>query len=437
MEKNRIKVIDSHPGSGKSSYAIQRINESPDSTRVIYITPYLDEVERIIQSCPEKNFIQPSTQKGLGSKLRDFIRLVARGENIVSTHALFSNINDELINLLKINNYTLYLDEVFQTVNKYDFINGVYKLETKEAIAKRDIETLLKKELIKVNSDFTISWSSDEESLSYYDELRKLSHRNMLYLVNNSFLLWSFPIEVFKEDIFSEIYIMTYRFESQLQYYYYKFFDLSYKKYSVYKNKENNKYDISDLICPSGEFKFKESIRDKIHILHDPKLNRIGDIYEKNNHQYSSALSYSWYTKGEYDQMIPVMKNNISNYFNNITKSKASQRLWTSFKENKKQLKSKNVTLSSYIAPNARATNVYSDRTVLCYPINRYIDPFYEAFFSVRNVSIDSDEYALTDMIQWIWRSAIRNENDIQIYIPSQRMRMLLERYLFNEIQEI
>ena len=43
---------------------------------------------------------------------------------------------------------------------------------------------------------------------------------------------------------------------------------------------------------------------------------------------------------------------------------------------------------------------------------------------------IDENKYALSEMIQWIWRSAIRNGEDIYIYIPSRRMRDLLLEWL-------
>ena len=38
--------------------------------------------------------------------------------------------------------------------------------------------------------------------------------------------------------------------------------------------------------------------------------------------------------------------------------------------------------------------------------------------------------YALSEMIQWIFRSRIRNNEDINIYIPSSRMRNLLIEFL-------
>jgi hypothetical protein len=216
---NRIKVIDSYPGSGKTSWAIQYVNNLPYDIKVIYLTPYLDEVKRIINSCPDKEFVQPDSRKGRGSKLKHLIQLVTQGYNIVSTHALFSNITDELINALRVNNYVLILDEVFQTVDKYDIVEGNIRGEIKDSITKQDVDTLLANGLISIAEDYHIDWLV-ASPLSKYRNFINMCDRGLIYYVNGSLLLWAFPIEVFREGIFSQIFILTHRFESQLQSYY-------------------------------------------------------------------------------------------------------------------------------------------------------------------------------------------------------------------------
>lgn len=48
-KRKGITVVDSIMGSGKTSWAIQYINQSSPSTKFIFITPYLTEIERIIE----------------------------------------------------------------------------------------------------------------------------------------------------------------------------------------------------------------------------------------------------------------------------------------------------------------------------------------------------------------------------------------------------
>ncbi len=40
--------------------------------------------------------------------------------------------------------------------------------------------------------------------------------------------------------------------------------------------------------------------------------------------------------------------------------------------------------------------------------------------------------YALSILVQWIFRSAIRNGREIWVYVPSARMRYLLTRWIEN-----
>jgi hypothetical protein len=110
--------------------------------------------------------------------------------------------------------------------------------------------------------------------------------------------------------------------------------------------------------------------------------------------------------------------------------------MWTCFSADKKKFKNKTLSVNDqkyWVALNSRSTNNFGYKSVLAYPINRYIDPFYNAFFYTKNISMSSDGFAISEFIQWIWRSRIRNDEPIQIYIPSCRMRRLLKEFLDNQ----
>ena len=40
------------------------------------------------------------------------------------------------------------------------------------------------------------------------------------------------------------------------------------------------------------------------------------------------------------------------------------------------------------------------------------------------------DKFALSELVQFVFRSAIRNNKPIDVYIPSKRMRDLFEEWL-------
>lgn len=81
---------------------------------------------------------------------------------------------------------------------------------------------------------------------------------------------------------------------------------------------------------------------------------------------------------------------------------------------------------NNFLQTNARATNKYRGCTDIAYMVNRFADPNIMKFFHTHNIAVDADAYAQSEMLQWIWRSAIRDGKPINLYIPSRRMRELL-----------
>ncbi|MNC64554.1 hypothetical protein D3C75_1147700 [compost metagenome] len=58
------------------------------------------------------------------------------------------------------------------------------------------------------------------------------------------------------------------------------------------------------------------------------------------------------------------------------------------------------------------------------------MNPVEKKFFEQYRVTVDEEAWALSELIQWVWRSRIRDNESISIYIPSTRMRDLFFRYL-------
>ena len=109
--------------------------------------------------------------------------------------------------------------------------------------------------------------------------------------------------------------------------------------------------------------------------------------------------------------------------------------MWTCFKKNQDQLEGSRYK-KGFVDCTSRATNQYRHKTHLAYCINSFIDPFIQNYFLKHDIYIDEDLYALSNLLQWIFRSAIRDGEKIFIYIPSKRMRTLLQNWL-NELAEI
>ena len=384
-------------GKGKTCHSIELIKNNPQN-KYIYITPYLDEIKRVREATNDYNkmyeplYIKSTKQENLHKLLRE-------GKNICSTHALFQKSNDITREALKANNYTLILDEVMDVVEELD------------NFTKHDLETLLSENLAYIEDDYLL-WN--ENKLNYngrYNDIMNMSLNKNLICINDRLLYWNFPVDIFQ--YFKEVYILTYKFDCQIQRYYYDFHGIEYEKFQV-SNGKLLQYD------KNREDNIIKELAKLINI-YNGNLNSIGD----NNY----ALSLSWYEKDD-GTLQGILQNNIYNWFNNINRRATSKyRLWTTFKDYKNNLKGKGYT-NRFISINTRATNDYKDTYVLAYCANRFVKPTMIQFFSKRGIPINQEEYALSEMLQWIWRSRIREGKKISIYIPSKRMRELLINYL-------
>lgn len=412
-------------GSGKSSWAIQEMNTHKDRN-YLYIAPLLTEVDRIKENT-EFAFYDPK-QQGEG-KLDSFNKLLSYGKNIVSTHSLFKRINDETKKLLIDGKYTLILDEVLDVVAQYkDLTSG-------------DIEFLQKENIITIDKKTgNIIWDESKEGYKDYKyEEAMLLSKNKCLMYINEVALWQFPKEVF--SMFDEIYVLTYLFRGSVMKSYFDYHEIQYSFKQV--ENEKGKYYLAEY-RPQDEN--REKYKGLINICMDNKINTIGKKF--------NSLSKRWFRRnGQYGY--DVLQKNIYNYFTNKIEppAKANTIMWTTFLKCEPKLQGngyKRAILKSDMPPNptpedekkakcfvplnCKGTNIYSDRFNLVYALNRYIIPQIKQYFFYKGVDFDEEYFSLGDLLQWMWRSRIRNNQQINIYIPSSRMRQLLGDWIQKKI---
>ena len=372
----------------------------------IFITPYRSETKRIVENCKQRNFIAPE-HKGIG-KLEDLHHLLEKKRNISSTHALFQMYNEQTIELIKQGGYHLILDEVFDVVQDIDK-------------HKDDIKSLFKANLIVLDQE-------DEERVRWIDpdyngwdnrEIKQMVESGDVSYYDETLMLWIFPIDVF--NAFNDIIILTYMFSAQEQNYYYNINNIDIKYMGVEK-KGDDYYFSDNCSLPL----YAKKIVDKIHIVDDERLNSIGDK--------PNALSVSWF-KRECEKkgkpLIEVLENNIYNVFRHKFQASTESFMWTTYKDYYKSLKGSGYSNEKcFIQWNARAMNDFRHKIYLAYCVNVYFQPLKKNYYLDHGADVLEDTYALSMMIQWIFRSAIRDNKDIWIYIPSIRMRNLLIEWL-------
>lgn len=179
--------------------------------------------------------------------------------------------------------------------------------------------------------------------------------------------------------------------------------------------------------CPFDEMNRRVNLTKKIHIIESEKLNEVGEA--------RGSLSLGWYDRSDKTKNktgIVAVKNNLYNIFHNIFKASINEKMWTVFKKYYMTVRGKGYS-NGFLACNMRASNDYCDKRFLAYCVNVYMRPWvYNYLFENGAKNINGDMYALSVLIQWIFRSAIRRGEEIWIYVPSCRMRVLLQTWLIN-----
>lgn len=207
---------------------------------------------------------------------------------------------------------------------------------------------------------------------------------------------------------------------------------------------------------------------------------------EMNDYKLTS-LSKTWYKKANKGTKEEIRKD-LTNFFKNKAKAKAAEIMWTAPKEQATYLKGPGYTTifrltkdmplvncprcntqvphyqnvcpecgcqirvnkqwlekerrklekqsKCFVPCNARATNDFAERWACAYACNMYPNRYITHYFEKKqkydggSIKVDEDHYALSCLLQWIWRSRIRNNQPIHVYIPSVRMRKLFLDWL-------
>lgn len=403
-----VRVCDAIMGSGKTSATIGYINAHPEK-KFLYITPYLPEAERIKNNCPQADFVEPSDRipEFLFSKAMHTLGLIRQGRNITSTHQCLMYYTPETIRLLKENGYCIIIDE------------EVTVLQADKQIAYSDIQ-------LAIDAGYVYEAAPDEyrRTDKPYDGgvfshmFRLMASRPLVYnksKQNGCVWYWLFSKELL--EAVDDVFVLTYLFKNSEMDLFMQINNIPYVNIGI-RRTEGGGYIFSDKPEYVPDYVYR--LKDMIHIDDGQRINSVGDM--------KHALSMNWY-KSKTDGVNQVRRN-LMNYFQKRSGDiPAQERMCGTYKEYWGRIRGKGYWNSSVVF-NAKATNQFSHCRALAYPINLFANGDIVHYYASKGVIFDNDHYALSTMIQWIWRSAIRNGGEISLYLPSKRMRDLLTEWI-------
>lgn len=402
-----IKVCDSIMGSGKTMSTIAYLNEHSDQ-KFVYITPYLDEADRIRKGCPDLHFVEPSKKIAQYhfKKTEHTAALIRQGRNIATTHQAFKRYTPEMLEDIKSQQYTLIIDENVDILEAYDFNVD-------------DLQIVVDAGYVKEDNGIYSSTGKEYKGKVYRELLSMLKSRDLIMLDDEkrgALYYWVLPPDLL--SAFEDVFVLTYLFYGQSLHHLMKIYNLPYEYIGI-KRVADGGFRFGSY--PGYTPDYVNNLKNMLHIIEDDKINSVGDG--------KTALSMNWYKTNS--DGVRQLSSNLYNYMNNVWRGPAfkDKKMWGTYAGEFERMKGKGYT-KGFITFNTKATNDHRDKKYLVYIVNLFMSVPEKKFYKSHGIDVDEDMYALSIMVQWIWRSAIRDGEEVFLYIPSRRMRDILKDWI-------
>lgn len=426
----KIYVNDNPMGYGKSSSMINWINTHKEFNYV-YVTPFLNEVKRIKEGCEDFEEPTPKWEESTKrkNKTKGFNELITNSKNVVTTHSLLQEIllDENTLELFKMQDRVLILDEVMQCVEDI-------------SMPKDLIPTMISEGSIRTDEKGKLHFVKNIDLGKDGDRLIELIQSGNVYRYgeSNEILIWTLPIELFKYC--KKVIVLTYGYHYQEMR---MFMELN----GIEALYVDNSYDFDSATNTPPSIKGSK-YKDLVTI-YDGKLNDIGIK--------KTSLSNSWFVNSDKEKGKPNFKELTKNinsikrkFFNctenskveiiNITENYEVEKkivnncMFTVFKQFQNKITPHGLS-NNFLIHNKRATNNYKKIGNMAYCVNRFYNPILRNWFEDLGIVIteeDQNNFALIEMLQWLFRSRVRDLQHINVYVPSSRQRELLIGWLNN-----
>lgn len=436
----KILVCSSIMGSGKSSGCRSYILENPDR-KYIYITPFLDEAEKLAKDCASLHFIQPGHYEEFGkSKVKHIEYLISTGANISSTHAAFAALSREALEEINRQKYTLICDETIDAV----------RVDSAQVM---DLQILERAGVLEKSGD-SYKFIGDDKYIdgkSKYSDLCKLARSNNIIFdqeVREDGSIGDYYYVLLPPEFllsFECVIVLCYMFENSSLCALMKLYSIEYKYIGIERISYGNGYMLSE----NGMYipEYVKDLKSKLHIYEYNKNPIIGrGRPPKNLNVYKTGVSkldkgkpfkpsYSFFQKTKENKwLFDELKNNQRTFFDKMIKQYGGNRdlcMWSTYECAIKKIESKGLR-KKWVAFNSRATNQYRDKKYLSYIVDPHIRPNLKRMYTQHGIEYDEKKWALSVAIQWIWRSAIRDGGAVFLYCPSKRLRNEINKWVNN-----
>ena len=449
-----FRIVDSPMGIGKSSSLLDYLrfgafyfkdesyieslrrtglfNDLQKARFIIFVSTIRERDERFLQELNAKCPGEPPYNKNI-------LDLIRSGENIVTTQSLFGFFNDETIEAFRKSDcvYHAFFDEIpslFRGViggaQRPDTFDGITRFGTADVLLMQQEHMIVQKNgIVEFNPDCDYNRKSKEYKV--FDAVKNLSRSCTLYPSGDRDGRFTSIVAFAKRELFACFkfcWFFSYLTRGSMLH-----------KYCLLNDINLEYYHIKGRLMmrnPDGEYTetYPEGM-ERLVILDDKLFNM------------ESSLSKEWYKRLRTDKTgrgLKTLKTRFRNAyaFMRAHGVRGNTFMFTTFNAYKDMLQSDGKhypTLKRFLPCNTKATNDYSNCTGVAYLCNRFFDVNCTNFLSQRakeqnipELEFDNDNYALSELLQFIWRSNVRvkdSDKPVYVWVPDKRMRRLLQDF--------
>lgn len=430
---NVVEILDGIMGSSKTTNTCKWMEENNHKYKFFYISPLLDEVKdggRIQQSCPTTRFISPSTkeedsklssdqQRGVSSrrKIDNLLELLKIGANITCTHNLYLSMTDDHFREMQKHSYVLIIDEELGMIDDY------------KSYSSPDVKSLQKLNCVEIqDKDGMLIWKNSDvaefDDITHrYHNFKRHVENEMIYVSKRDTNIFVCQLPIKLITVAKRCIILTYMFEGNVLSSFLKLKGLEYKQFTDVSINTVNKQDIMKNIKlympkhPKWRKELKLSVT-AYHTMSSADLKHISN--------YILAVTKDC-NATDYDTMFTFPKDRC-----NLSENKAKVKIKPKGMVDTLLKESKSPQNVCWIASSTRATNKFKHKYCVIHAYDRYPNQSVSSYLQDFNSPIDRDVFAVSEMLQWIWRSRIRDNKPITLAILSSRMQILFLNWLHN-----
>lgn len=403
-----VTVIDRPCGSGKTTSILKGLSRD---RQYLVIVPLLSEVERFLKyaSVP---FVTPGVGEGFSTKTDALRSLLEEGKNVVATHALFS-IAGELAGKGYLNGYDVIIDEVMDVVGQVDGVTS--KSWQRFYVDTGYVEV---DEVGKVTP--TAKWDEEVEEVSdtLNTRLYHLARSNALYVVDGTFFLWCLPPELVTSG--RTITIYSYLARGALMLAYLRRLDVEFDH-------------VRDI---AAERQFRSKARKLITIKTIRSLEAMSFSYTK---QTSKKENKTERAKKVAKALMNIRQRELAVVPLDSVMITCAKENWYDRPGSEKSKAgpyaagSRMFNKVNWVANTTRGTNKFIHCRTAFYLWDQHLNPYVRRWIGLGDDRLADDQYAITELVQWLYRTGVRRGEPVTIYMPSMRMRGLLTSWLDGE----